>query len=187
MLWRDDKAQAQGGVLLPCQFLQSSHYEHHVNRRALGSDPPLFLQQNVLEFAIAAQAILCCCCCRCYCSHINLHNHVRGHRTGSSHSGAEEYPRENHKQSQRWYTHSSQLTQSIPPTETCKRQIGSQPKMFHVHTGAYVLLLAPGKTNFSSPTIPLATLERLPRTRDRRKSTGKKKGNRQNRVHPGGF
>ena len=31
------------------------------------------------------------------CSHINSHNQVRGHRTGSSHSGAEEYPREEHK------------------------------------------------------------------------------------------
>ena len=29
-------------------------------------------------------------------SHFNLHNQVRGHRTAdSSHSGAEEYPREN--------------------------------------------------------------------------------------------
>ena len=35
------------------------------------------------------------CCC---CSHINSHNQVRGHRTGSSHSGAEEYPRGKHKQ-----------------------------------------------------------------------------------------
>ena len=26
------------------------------------------------------------------CSHINSHNQVRGHRTGSSHSGVEEYP-----------------------------------------------------------------------------------------------
>ena len=32
------------------------------------------------------------CCC---CSHINSHNQVRRHRTGSSHSGVEEYPREN--------------------------------------------------------------------------------------------
>ena len=39
-----------------------------------------------------------CCCCCCCCSHINSHNQVRGHRTGSSHSGAEEYPREKHKQ-----------------------------------------------------------------------------------------
>ena len=36
-----------------------------------------------------------CCCC---CSHINSHNQVRGHRTGSSHSGTEEYPREKHTQ-----------------------------------------------------------------------------------------
>ena len=32
---------------------------------------------------------ICCCCC---CSQINSHNNqVRGHRTGSSHSGTEEY------------------------------------------------------------------------------------------------
>ena len=37
--------------------------------------------------------------CSCCCSHITSHNQVRGHRTGSSHSGAEEYPREKHKQS----------------------------------------------------------------------------------------
>ena len=44
----------------------------------------------------------CCCCCHCCCSHINSHNQVRGHRTGSSHSGrtgsshsgVEEYPKE---------------------------------------------------------------------------------------------
>ena len=28
------------------------------------------------------------------CSHINSQNQIRGHRTGPSHSGAEEYPRE---------------------------------------------------------------------------------------------
>ena len=39
-----------------------------------------------------------------------------------------------------------------------KSEIGSQPTMCQVHTGAYVSLLAPGK-----PTIPLATLENLPR------------------------
>ena len=32
-----------------------------------------------------------CCCC---CSHINSHNQVRGHRTGSSHSGDEDSGRE---------------------------------------------------------------------------------------------
>ena len=34
------------------------------------------------------------CCCCCCCSHINSHNQVRGHRTGSSHSGTEEYPQQ---------------------------------------------------------------------------------------------
>ena len=38
------------------------------------------------------------CCCFCCCSHIYSHNQVRGHRTGSSHSGGEEYPRDKHKQ-----------------------------------------------------------------------------------------
>ena len=32
------------------------------------------------------------------CSHTNSYNQVRGHMTGSSHSGAEEYPRGKHKQ-----------------------------------------------------------------------------------------
>ena len=51
-----DKTQVQGCVLLPRQILQSSYYEHHVNRRALGSAPTLFLRQNVLAFAIVTQA-----------------------------------------------------------------------------------------------------------------------------------
>ena len=42
---------------------------------------------------------LCCSCC----SHINSHNQVRGHRTGFSHSGAEENPREKTQTNQRWY------------------------------------------------------------------------------------
>ena len=45
------------------------------------------------------------------CSQINSHNQVRGHRTGSSHFGAEEYPREKTQTSQRWYTRISQRTQ----------------------------------------------------------------------------
>ena len=51
-----DKAHVQGGVLLPRQFLQSSCYEHHVNRRALGSEPTLFLPQNVLAFEVVTKA-----------------------------------------------------------------------------------------------------------------------------------
>ena len=34
----------------------SSYYEHHVNRRSLGSGLTLFLQQNVLAFAMVTQA-----------------------------------------------------------------------------------------------------------------------------------
>ena len=45
-----------------------------------------------------------------------------------------------------WYTHISQLTQFMPPPETYKSEIGGQPTMCQVHTGAYVSLLAPGKT-----------------------------------------
>ena len=89
-------------------------------------------------------AYCCCCCCCCCCCHfhINSHNQVRGHRTGPSHSGAEEYPREKNT-NQRWYTHISQLTQFMPPPETFKSEIGSQRTMYQVHTGAYVSLLAP--------------------------------------------
>ena len=51
-----DKAQVQRGAILPRQFLQSSYCEHHVNRRALGSEATIFLRQNVLAFAIDNQA-----------------------------------------------------------------------------------------------------------------------------------
>ena len=49
---------------------------------------------------------------------------------------------------QRWYTHKSQLTQFMPPPETYKSEIGSQSTMCQVHTGAYVSLLAPGKSGY---------------------------------------
>ena len=51
-----DKAQVQGGVLLPRQFQQSTYHEHHVNRRALESEPTLFFRQNFLAFAIVTEA-----------------------------------------------------------------------------------------------------------------------------------
>ena len=51
-----DKAHVQGGVRFPRHVLLSSYYEHHVNRRALGSEPTLFLRQNVLALAIFTQA-----------------------------------------------------------------------------------------------------------------------------------
>ena len=69
-----------------------------------------------------------------------------GHRIGSGHPGAEEYPSEKTQANQRWCTHMSRLTQFMPPTETYKSEIGSQPTMCHVHNVAYVSLLPPGKT-----------------------------------------
>ena len=98
------------------------------------------------------------CCC---CSHINSHNQVRGHRTGSSHSGAEEYPRKKHEQTKGGarIPGISQLTQFMPPPETYKSEIGSQPTMCQVRTGVYVSL----HSRLEKPTIPLATQERLPR------------------------
>ena len=51
-----DRARVQGSVLLPRQFLQSSYYEHHVDRRVLGSEPTLFHRQNVVAFDKITQA-----------------------------------------------------------------------------------------------------------------------------------
>ena len=48
-------------------------------------------------------------------------------------------------------THESQLTQFMPPPETYKSEIGSQSTMCQVHgAGAYVSLLAPGKTDYTA-------------------------------------
>ena len=124
------------------------------------------------------------CCC---CSHINAHNQVRGHRTGSSHSGAGEYPREN-THNPRWYTHISQLTQFMPPPETYKSEIRSQSTMCQVHAGAYVSLLTPGETNYSdchpikTTTYIFHVLSITTHTHDRRKSIGDKKQRKDKKI-----
>ena len=82
---------------------------------------------------------------------------------------------------QRWYTHESQLTQFMPPPETYKRKIGSQSTMCQVYTGAYVSLLAPGKTNYTAchprktTTHILHVVSITTHTHNRRKSMVKKK------------
>ena len=86
------------------------------------------------------------CCCRC--SHINSHNQVRGHRTGSSYSGAEEYPREKHTQPT--VVHAYITADAIASPETYKSEIGSQSTMCQVQAGAYVSLLTPGETTYIS-------------------------------------
>ena len=119
-----------------------------------------------------------CCCC---CSHLNSHNQVRGHRTGSSHSGAEEYPREKHTQPKVVHAYISHLTQFMPPPETYKSEIGSQSTICQVHTGAYVSLLAPGKTEYAAchprktTTYILHVVPTTTHTHDRRKSIGNNK------------
>ena len=119
------------------------------------------------------------CCC---CSHINSHNQVRGHRTGSSHSvWSWGIPRGNNTNSPRWYTHISQLTQFMPPPETYKSVIGSQSTMCQVHAGAYVSFLTPGETNYSdchprkTTTYILHVVFITTHTHDRRESIGEKK------------
>ena len=82
---------------------------------------------------------------------------------------------------QTWYTHISQLTQFMPPPETYKSEIGSQPRMSQVHTGAYVSLIEPGKTEYTAchprktTTYILHVVLITTHTHDRRKSIGKKK------------
>ena len=56
----------------------------------------------------------------------------------------------NNTSNPRWYTHISQLTQFMPPTETYKSEIGSQSTMCQVYTGAYVSLRARGKTDYTA-------------------------------------
>ena len=69
----------------------------------------------------------------------------------------------------------------MPPTETYKSEIGSQPTMCQAHAGAYVSLLAPGKTDYTAchlrktTTYILHVVPITTHTHDRRKSIGKKK------------
>ena len=109
-------------------------------------------------------------------------NQVRGHRTGSSHPGAEECPKEKTQTNQRWHTHVSQLTQFMLPPETYKSEVVSQPTTCKVHTGAYVSLLAPGQNDSytafhprKSTTYILHVVPITTHTHERRKSFGKKK------------
>ena len=67
----------------------------------------------------------------CCCSHMNSHNQVRGHRTGSSHSGMEEYPREKtHKPT---VVHAYIIVDAIlmpPPEKHKKVKSGVKPTMY---------------------------------------------------------
>ena len=103
-------------------------------------------------------------------------------------SGAEEYPRGKTQTNRRWYSHISQLTQFMPPPETCRSEIGRQPTLSQVHTGAHVSLLAPGKTDYTachqrkSTTYILHVVPITTHTHDRRKSIGKKKQRKEKKI-----
>ena len=49
-----------------------------------------------------------------------------------------------------WYTHISQLSNSCLRQKHIKSEIGSNHTICQVHTGAYVSLLAPGKTDYTA-------------------------------------
>ena len=51
-----DNAHEKRGVLLPRQFLQASHHEHHVDRRAVGFKSTLLLRGDAFPFAAATEA-----------------------------------------------------------------------------------------------------------------------------------
>ena len=88
------------------------------------------------------------------------HNQVRAHRTGSSHSGAEEYPREKHTQPK--VVHGVYITADA--INSCLHQKHIKVKLgvslrcarsMPVHTSHY--------SRLQKPTIPIATRGRLPR------------------------
>ena len=66
-------------------------------------------------------------------------------------------PGKKYKQNQRWYAYiTADAIQFMPQPETYKSEIGSQSTMCQVHTGAYVSLLAPGKTDYHTAHHPRA-------------------------------
>ena len=76
----------------------------------------------------------------------------------------------------------------MPPPETYKSEIGSQSTICEVHTGAYVSLLAPGKTDYTAchprktTTYISHVVSITKHTYDRRKSIGKKKQRKAKKI-----
>jgi len=117
----------------------------------------------------------------CCCSHINSHNPVRGVTGLVPVTLEQRNTLGKNTNNPRLYTHKSQLTQFMPPPETYKSEIGSQYTMCQVHTGAYVSLLAPEKTDYTAchrrktTTYISHVVSITTHTHNRRKSIGKKK------------
>ena len=126
-------------------------------------------------------------CCSCY-SHIDITRIIKSVVTGQAPVTLElrNTPGKKTQTNRRWYTHISQLTQFMPPPETC--EIGSQPSMCQVHTGANVSLLAPGKTDYTAShprkttTYVLHVVLITTHTHNRRKSIGKNKQRKEKKI-----
>ena len=111
---------------------------------------------NETAWIIDRSARCCCCCC---CSHIDSRNQVRDHRTGSSHSGAEEYPREKTQTTQggtRIPGISHLMQFMLPRPETYESEIGSQSAICKVYTWCIRLITRAWKNR----------LKRLPPKKD---------------------
>ena len=105
-----------GILLFSISILLGTHmYQVYFN-----NENTLLIAYTYLNMSIVSLDMMRICCFCCCCSHINSHNQVRGHRTGSSHSEAEEHPRET-QTTRRWYTRISQLTQFMSPPDTYKK------------------------------------------------------------------
>ena len=110
-----------------------------------------------LKYHPHTPATFCCCCC--CCSHINLHNQVHGHRTSSSYSGAEEYPRGKNKNKPK-VVHAYITADAIDASARIIKRVKSGASLrcarsVLVHTSHY--------SRLKNPSISRATQERLPR------------------------
>ena len=96
----------------------------------------------------------------CCCSQINSHNQVRGQRTGSSHSGVEEYPRKK-TQTKPKVLHAYIVAEAIHP---CLREKNIKVKSgVSLQFARSVLVHASHYSRLKKPTTRLATQKRLPR------------------------
>ena len=86
-------ASQRGALLAPpdssAHDRRSARYRCHFANKVYGC----------CSFGGSRLSCCCCCWCCCCCSHINSHNQVRGHRTGSSHFEAENTWVQRHEQS----------------------------------------------------------------------------------------
>ena len=155
-----DKPWSQVSSLLP-PVLAFNFIAHRVQQTHCSSIFHRLLLTQVLALSASqfvhkkkSPRIYASCCC----SHINSHNQVRGHRKGSSYSGAAEYPREKHKQPKVVHAY---ITADAIHASTRNIYINVKSgvslrcaRSIPVRTSHY--------SRLEKPIIPLATQEKLP-------------------------